>query len=81
MREFLSKVFTLLWKDILSQARTRDIASSVLVFALLVVVIFNFAFELDSEEAELAIPGVLWVAFTFSGVPFSKPLFCEGLVH
>lgn len=68
MRDFLDKVFTILWKDILSQTRTKDIASSVLVFALLVVVIFNFAFELNSEEAKLALPGVLWVALTFSGV-------------
>lgn len=68
MRDFLNKVFTILWKDILSQTRTKDIASSVLVFALLVVVIFNFAFELESEAANIAIPGVLWVAFTFAGV-------------
>lgn len=66
MKKFLGKVLTILWKDILSELRTRDIVVSVLVFALLVIVIFNFAFE--PERVGLVAPGILWVALTFAGV-------------
>jgi len=66
VKKFLGKVLTILWKDILSELRTRDIVVSVLVFALLVIVIFNFAFE--PERVGLVAPGILWVALTFAGV-------------
>ncbi len=68
MKKSLGKVFAILWKDILSELRARDIVTSVLVFALLVIVIFNFAFEPGAEKIGLVAPGVLWVAFTFAGV-------------
>jgi heme exporter protein B len=60
----LSKVFAIVWKDILSELRTREIAVSVLVFAILIIVIFNFA----KDAIGLVAPGILWVAFTFAGV-------------
>lgn len=66
MKRSWGKVSVILWKDILSELRARDIVTSVLVFALLVIVIFNFAFE--PERVELVAPGVLWVTFTFAGV-------------
>ncbi len=66
MKKSLGKVLAILWKDILSELRTRDIVVSVLVFALLVIVIFNFAFE--PERVGLVASGVLWVALTFAGV-------------
>ncbi len=66
MNKSLDKVFAILWKDILSELRTKDVIISVPVFALLVIVIFNFAFEPD--RVRLVASGVLWVALTFAGV-------------
>ena len=40
----------------------------VLVFAALAVVIFQFAFDLRADNARLVLPGVVWIAITFSGV-------------
>ncbi|MDY6835671.1 MAG: heme exporter protein CcmB [Chloroflexota bacterium] len=68
MREFVSKVSVIVWKDILSQLRSKDVFTSVLVFALLTIIIFNFAFDLDAESTRTVAPGILWVAFTFAGV-------------
>lgn len=68
MKQFLGKAFVILWKDILSEFRARDIVTSVLVFALLVLVVFNFAFEPGAGQVELVAPGILWVTFTFAGV-------------
>lgn len=68
MKEPFTKAFAIFWKDILSEFRTKEIATSVLVFALLVLVIFSFALEPGSGTVELVAPGVLWVSFTFAGV-------------
>ncbi len=65
---FWYKVMTITWKDTLSEMRTKEIISSVLVFALLVIVIFNFAFGASPETITLVAPGILWVTFTFAGV-------------
>ncbi len=56
------------WKDARSEMRTREIVSSVLVFSLLVIVTFNFAFGANQETMRLVAPGILWVTFAFAGV-------------
>ena len=68
MNKTFTKVFTIFWKDILTELRTREIIISVLVFALLVLVIFSFAFGTGVDVTEMAAPGILWVALTFGGV-------------
>lgn len=65
---FWNGVMAIAWKDILSELRTREIISSVLVFALLILLIFNFAFDLSPDLIRQIAPGLLWVAFAFSGV-------------
>ncbi len=65
---FWSKVITLTWKDTLSEMRTKEIVFSVLVFTLLVIVIFNFAFSANQQTMKLVAPGILWVTFAFAGV-------------
>ena len=58
----------ILWKDILCELRGKEIVASVFVFALLVIVIFSFAFEPGGDTAQVVGPGVLWVGFAFAGV-------------
>ncbi len=65
---FWRKAIVIAWKDILSEMRTREIVSSVLVFAILVMVIFNFAFGSRQQTIDLVAPGILWVTFAFAGV-------------
>jgi len=62
------QVGALLWKDLISELRTRDLFGGMVVFGLLVLVIFNFAFDLRVDNVAAVAPGVLWVAFTFAGV-------------
>jgi len=62
------KILAIFWKDILTEIRTKEIVVSVLVFALLVLVIFNFAFSIGAGMTEMVAPGILWVALTFGGV-------------
>ncbi len=65
---FWRKALVIVWKDVLSEMRTKQIISSVLVFAILVLVIFNFAFGGSQQAIELVAPGILWVTFAFAGV-------------
>ncbi|MGI9148718.1 MAG: heme exporter protein CcmB [Chloroflexota bacterium] len=68
MRCFLGQLRTLIWKDLLVEARGRETILSGAVFALLVLVIFNFAFDLRVENVAAVAPGVLWVTVTFVSV-------------
>lgn len=68
MNRAFGKVLAILWKDMLTELRTREIIISVLVFSLLVLVIFSFAIDTGTESAEKAAPGILWVALTFGGI-------------
>ncbi len=68
MRRFLGQLRTLIWKDLLVEARGRETVLAGAVFALLVLVIFNFAFDLRVENAAAVAPGILWVTITFVGV-------------
>jgi heme exporter protein B len=68
MTRFLGQLRTLIWKDLLVEARGRETVLAGAVFALLVLVIFNFAFDLRVENVAAVAPGVLWVTITFVGV-------------
>jgi len=55
-------------KDLTTELRSRDQAVTLIFFALLVLVIFNFAFDFTVIDFRTLGAGILWVAFTFSGV-------------
>lgn len=65
---FWRKVMAIVWKDAVSEMRTKETVLSVLVFTLLVIVVFNFAFGSDPATLGPVAPGILWVAFAFAGV-------------
>jgi heme exporter protein B len=60
-------VGAVVWKDLAAEWRSRELLSSMLVFALLVLLIFNFALELDAQARANVTSGVLWVTFAFAG--------------
>ncbi|MFC1872355.1 heme exporter protein CcmB [Chloroflexota bacterium] len=64
----ISKAMAIASKDILLELRTREVVFAVLVFTILVMVIFNFAFDLKQEVTSSLAAGMLWVTFTFAGV-------------
>ncbi len=68
MKEFLRPVFLVTWKDILLELRSREVVIASMVFAVMVVVIFNFALNVTPETVDILAPGILWVAFAFAGV-------------
>jgi len=67
---YLRKVSAIVWKDIVAELRTKEMFSAMFVFAVLVIVVFNFAFDLrvSGERVRQVAPGALWVAFAFAGI-------------
>src|SRR5262249_10959219 len=51
-------------KDLRLEWRSRDVFNSMMFFALVVVVVFSFAFERDDSRPVMG--GLIWVAFLFS---------------
>ena len=64
----LSIVWTIFLKDLRVEWRSRETLASMCVFGLLVVFLFNFAFETAGEETLRLLPGLLWIAFAFAGI-------------
>jgi heme exporter protein B len=64
-------------KDLKAEFRTKQMLNSMMIFALLVIVIFSFAFGneasifiqgINKKVVDLLAPGMLWIAFTFAGM-------------
>jgi len=64
----LRVIGAILVKDLRLEWRHRETLASMCVFGILVVFLFNFAFEPAREETLRLLPGLLWIAFAFSGV-------------
>lgn len=65
---YLRKVLAIVGKDIAAEIRTKEMMSSMFVFSVLIMFIFNFAFDLRAENVQALAPGVLWVAIAFAGM-------------
>ena len=46
---FIKAISAIVWKDILAEYRSLELVSAMSVFSLLVIIIFNFAGELDLD--------------------------------
>ena len=67
-RTFFLQVGAILEKDIRCELRSKQTWISMGLFALLVLVIFNFAFDLRVDNKAAVAPGALWVAFIFASL-------------
>jgi heme exporter protein B len=55
-------------KDVTVELRARERVNAMLFFAALVLFIFNFALGPDREKLREVAPGLLWLAFLFTGM-------------
>ena len=58
----------IVWKDFVTELRSRETISSMVFFALIVILIFSFSFSMDQQAAREVIAGIMWVAFAFTGI-------------
>lgn len=64
---FLKATLAIVKKDLAAELRSRELLSAMLVFSMLVIIIFNFALELDIKVRQSVTAGVLWTTFAFAG--------------
>lgn len=61
-------VMTIIRKDLQAELRSRELVATMLLFALLSVLIFSFALELDKVARQESVSGVLWVTIVFASI-------------
>jgi heme exporter protein B len=67
--KYLTKVAAIIAKDMAAELRTREMLSSMGVFSILVIFVFNFALELTDRDIIITVvPGALWVTIIFAGM-------------
>ena len=65
---FLRVVISIIRKDFQAELRSRELVGSMGLFALLSVLVFSFALELDRVARTESISGVLWVTIVFASI-------------
>ncbi|HEY6874803.1 MAG TPA: heme exporter protein CcmB [Candidatus Dormibacteraeota bacterium] len=55
-------------KDLLSEWRSRELVPALAQFLVLALVIANFGFSINSDNAQAIVPGVLWLALVFAAL-------------
>jgi heme exporter protein B len=67
----------LLTKELRLEFRKHELLNSTIIFALVVVVLFSFAFDPTAAESRRYGPGLLWIAFLFAGSLMLNPSFAR----
>src|SRR5271170_5911157 len=67
----------ILAKELRLEFRTRELLAATVIFALVVVVLFSFAFDPTASESRRYGPGLLWIAFLFAGSLMLNPSFAR----
>ncbi|MCA9524043.1 MAG: heme exporter protein CcmB [Myxococcales bacterium] len=64
---YLRVTLAMFHKDFMVEMRSREVLLTMTFFAILVVVVFTFAFYVHGDVSRQYLPGVFWVAIIFSG--------------
>ena len=71
----------LLAKELRLEFRTRELLTATVVFALIIVIFFSFAFDPTPSESRHYGPGLLWIAFLFAGSLMLHPSFAREQIN
>jgi len=75
---FLAIAFAVGRKDLLSEWRSRELVPALAQFVVLALVIANFGFQINNDNAFEIAPGILWLALVFAGlVAFGRAFAAE----
>ena len=78
MTRSIAVAYAVARKDLTSEWRTRELVPALGQFVVLALVIANFGFQIDSQNATVIAPGVLWLALVFAGlVAFGRAFAAE----
>jgi heme exporter protein B len=63
----LRSAFAIAKKDLQTELRTKESINAAASFALVILVLFSFAFDLGREELYAISGGLLWLVYSFAG--------------
>lgn len=66
-REFITAVFSVVWKDMRIERHTRQTVSVMVMFSVVTVIMFNFALESNLDAARNVSTGLLWATILLAG--------------
>lgn len=64
----LRRIGRIVARDLRNELRTKEAFTSTVFFSLLVLMVFNFAFEPGARDLTVVGAGILWIAFLFAGI-------------
>ena len=67
MKRGLMAALAIAGKDLRTEWRTKESLNASVSFALVILVLFSFAFDLDREERLAISGGLLWLVYAFAG--------------
>lgn len=67
MNELFRRASAILWKDVVTELRTRQGLSAMLSFSALVIFLFSFAIGPDTQLLARLSGGLIWVTIIFTG--------------
>src|SRR3954464_8684852 len=76
---FVRQVLVIMAKDLRAELRTKEAINASLSFALVVLVLFSFAFDPDEEMIKSISGGLLWIVFAFAGTLLLNRSFAREL--
>jgi heme exporter protein B len=65
--EFLRLTWVILLKDLRAELRTKEAINASFAFALVILVLFSFAFDPEEDTTKAISGGLLWIVFAFAG--------------
>ena len=68
MSAYLRRAWIVVWKDVLTERRSKESLNALLFFSVLLLFIFQFALGPERSRVETALPGLLWLGFILAGV-------------
>ena len=77
--QFLRLVFVIMAKDLRAELRTKEAINASLAFALVILIMFSFAFDPQEETTREISGGLLWIVFAFAGTLILNRSFAREL--
>src|SRR5215467_6206816 len=76
---FARLVGVVMFKDLRAELRTKEAVNASLSFALVVLLLFSFAFDPEEETTRAISGGLLWIVFAFAGTLLLNRSFAREL--
>ena len=65
---YTRRALAILWKDLLTERRSKESLNALLFFSLLLLFVFQFALGPDHDRIRIAMPGLLWLGLILAGL-------------